>query len=114
MRLDYEDVQTLLELANRKGINDQISCFDEISSIYNEDDQWTVKIFVEPVGDIEVKGNVLKEVLEFWLELFRSQPEDWDYATAGWYLEKYLHQRPFEWKSPTDARKVWELWKDIP
>jgi hypothetical protein len=109
MRLDHDDIKALVKLANGDGINDNISSFDYISAIYNDANQWVVEVFIEPVGVIKVQGRTLRYVIEFWLELFRSQPEDWDYSKAGRHLEKFLQLRSFEWEAPKDARRVWLL-----
>lgn len=111
MQLEYTDIQLLLKLENRDGINDENSCFDHVSFIHYDDKdmQWSVCVFIEPVGDITIKGNKLSNVLEFWIEVFRSQPLAWGYAKAGFHLDKYLQSSLFHWVSPIDAKKIWEI-----
>jgi hypothetical protein len=108
MKIGYEEIQLILKLENQKGL-DENTCFDGISFIEGNDDDWSVEVFVEPVGNIKIRGKTLKTVLEFWLELFRTQPKDWGFAKAGGHIEKHLHLNPYKWELPEDARKVWTL-----
>jgi hypothetical protein len=108
MKIGYEEIQLILELENQKGLGEN-TCFDGISIIDSNNDEWSVEVFVEPVGNIKIRGKILKTILEFWLELFRTQPQDWEFAKAGGHLEKHLHLNSYKWEQPEDARKVWTL-----
>lgn len=86
MKISFTDLELLFKLEKREGINEANSCFDYIEDICKHDDGWVVGMFVEPTGTIRIKKETLQLALEFWLELFQNQPEDWDYTKAGWHL----------------------------
>ena len=74
----------ILEIEN--GRHPPSTCFDYVDSLVKSGQEYGVVIFVEPAGNIVKFGDSWVSVLGWFIELFRSQPSDWDYATAGWHL----------------------------
>lgn len=105
--IDFEDIFLLVQLENKVGMDHPDTCFDYVDSIRYEDELWVVKVFVEPVGNFELRGNKLSDLLRFWLELFRSQPKSWNSGQAAEYLDGHLSS--FSWKNPSDAKRVWGI-----
>lgn len=105
--MTYQEIQLLVELESRSQINEQVSCFDHVSRLCTSGSQWTIRIFVEPVGDLELHGESLSKILQFLLILFRSQPAHLGYERAGWILERNLQS--FSWSEPAEAAQIWEL-----
>ena len=106
MRLDYKEIQLLVQLETKFGERDQ-TCFDHVVSIGYEADQWQVEVFVEPYGKVLLSHPDLSRLLRFWITVFESQPQDWEFARAGWHLG--LHLANLQWSEPEDAPKIWEI-----
>jgi hypothetical protein len=107
MHIGHEEIRLLVKLEASDEINRQISCLDYVEDIYLEADGWVVSVFVEPVGAIRVRAQSLKEALAFWMELFRTQPPDWDYATAGRYLDNRVVGQTLFFSNPEEAAHIW-------
>jgi hypothetical protein len=69
-----------------------------------------VRSFIEPVGNLEVRGRKLSQVLSFLSTLFKTQPTDMSSGLAARHLDEYLET--FKWEKPEDARNVWKLGVD--
>src|SRR5436190_10984869 len=74
------------------------TCCDYVESVQIEGDKVGVTVFVEPCGDITKWGTNVSEVLDWWIAVFKAQPEHWGYIEAGWCIyeanEKGLPDNP--------------------
>lgn len=64
------------------------TCCDYVDSLHFEAGRYGVTVFVEPCGDITKWGQSWDAVLEWWIVVFASQPDGWDYCRAGWHLHE--------------------------
>jgi hypothetical protein len=106
MDIRYPDIELILDL-EKLHEKKPSSCFDYIEAIAFENNEWLVAIFIEPVGALKVKAKTLKDALTFWLILFQSQPEDWDYAKAGNYLDQRITDQQLFFEHPQQAALIW-------
>lgn len=83
------------------------TCCDYVDSLRICDSRYGVTIFVEPCGDITKWGPSFETVLDWWLTVFSTQPDGWDYCCAGWYLNE-LAERGLS----DDASVVWSVMDD--
>lgn len=104
--IDYDLLQKIINLDSRRDneLNDfgYNTCCDYVDSLVKNGNKYGVVVFVEPCGDITKWGLSWDEVLDWWEKIFQSQPENWDYVTAGWHLSKL---DPL----PDDPEKVWPI-----
>lgn len=107
MMLNYDELQLITALNNKCDLDGKDlhsdTCLDYVDTISYYDEQYWVIIFVEPVGNIAKSGKSVKEVLNWWLEVFRSQPQHWNYIKAGWHLFRIRH------KLPDNPKMVWRM-----
>lgn len=61
------------------------TCFDYIDAILKRGDEWGLRLFIEPAGDITKWGASLKECADWWIEVLSTQPSC-NYAYAGNFL----------------------------
>jgi hypothetical protein len=108
MNIDYDTLQKIKNLDLGRNMDwepfGNNTCSDYVDSIYYEDGKYGITVFVEPCGDITKWGNSINEVLDWWIEVFERQPEDWDYCKAGWYLDE-LAERGL----PENPDLVWPI-----
>ena len=88
--IDYDVFQKMKALDNRQDLDGNDfgyhSCCDYLDSLVQEGDRFGVVMFVEPCGNLIKWGNSWSEVLDWWIAVFKLQPENWNYARAGWWL----------------------------
>ena len=81
------------------------TCFDYVDSLIQDGDRYGVTIFVEPGGNITKWGDSWEEVIEWWIEVFISQPPGIDYARCGWHLYEQIEDGGELPENPYDAWK---------
>lgn len=102
--LDYKTIEKINYLNNCAKLPIS-SCFDYIDSLEIKDNgKYAVTIFVEPAGEVTKTGNSFSEILDWWIGVFESQPEDLDYCGAGWYLSSIQDTLPDNFN---------EIWKHL-
>jgi len=90
--VDYETISRICDLDRRDyGRN---TCYDYVDSLIEDENGFGVVIFVEPCGNITKYGDSWPDVLDWWIRVFSSQPDDWDYMKAGWYLDAIANNLP--------------------
>ncbi len=111
MKLKYESISKIKKLLLAFELNFPNSCFDDVHEIeFNNDRNWRVTIFVEPVGEFVIQNNEIDKIFEFLLELFQSQPADWDYLKAGYHLDSVYPTRLIDLALKLNsATDVWEM-----
>lgn len=82
--LNSDEVEKLEELIT--GDFGSTTCFDYIDSLIKDSDKFGVVVFVEPAGNVIKWGNSWVEVLDWWIEVFKLQPNDWHKNKAGWHI----------------------------
>jgi hypothetical protein len=103
--VDYDTLRLIQEIKQDYGTD---TCFYYIDSLVERDNKESDKIkavicFVEPCGDIQSPWFFSwVEAIEWWIDVFKSQPEGWGYIRAGHHL--------FWRNEPTE--KPEDMWKD--
>ncbi len=105
IHIDYDTLNKLYNLNNRKDSDNNDfgfdTCCDYVDSItFYEKNIVEIVMFVEPCGNISKIGITLSEVLDWWIEVFKTQPKEWDYIRAGWYLYNLNGL-------PDDPKEIW-------
>lgn len=85
------------------GIN---TCCDYVDSLRYEDDCFGVTVFVEPCGNITKWGRSWNIILDWWITVFATQPDDWDYCKAGWHLWRLAEDDLLD-LNDDDASLIW-------
>ena len=102
--LDYDALDKLRDL--QCGDFGAATCMDYVDSITKEGDQYAVTIFVEPAGNVTKHGASVVEILDWWIEVFKTQPDYgqgmYNYAAAGWHLAGQSDNLP---DNPADVWK---------
>jgi len=100
----YDDLRLVQEIEQDYGSN---TCFDYIDSFVGDGKLKYVICFVEPCGDIYSPGfKTWKEGIEWWIEVFKSQPKTMDYVEAGHHL--FWRNKPT--KKPKDMWKKYKIY----
>ena len=109
IRLDYDDLVKIEHLNQRRVDLDiplpHSTCCDYVDSLTCDAGVYTVTMFVEPCGNITKRGKSWPAILDWWIEVFRMQPADWDYCRAGWHLYEISYNKPL----PEDPALVWPI-----
>ena len=104
--IEYDTLQKIINLNDRRaGMFTSFSantCCDYVDSIHYDGKRWEVVMFVEPCGNASKSGDSLDAVLDWWIEVFSTQPTEWDYIKAGWHLWGWGNE------FPDDVPSVWK------
>lgn len=94
--IDFDTLGKIIELNNIDYGYE--TCFDYIDSLLEIDGKKVVRCFIEPVGEIDSpKFGTFIECLQWWIDVFRSQPKELSYIQAGWHLyDKDLTTNPID------------------
>lgn len=112
MRIDFHVLKRITALMNCQDTDykdfGENTCCDCIESIHWNGDPPGVTMFIEPCGTVTKHGYSLTEVLDWWIAVFKTQPEDLDYIQAAWYLD-WFEGVGF----PDDPKGVWGRWDEF-